>query len=103
MDTGAGRDQVDPSFEPSLSPTENTGHKRKLSSPNDQSDPARSFKNFKVLAKEADRNTVSNKPVKPLAVNKNAQNRQTSLPFHPNQQCRTDGHASSDVATGENG
>ncbi|KAJ5465729.1 hypothetical protein N7530_009516 [Penicillium desertorum] len=41
MDTGAGRDQVDPSFEPSLFPTENTGHKRKLSSPNDQCDPAR--------------------------------------------------------------
>jgi hypothetical protein len=57
MDTGAGRDQVDPSFEPSLFPTENTGHKRKLSSPNDQCDPARSVKNFKVLGKDADRNS----------------------------------------------
>ncbi|KAJ6184073.1 hypothetical protein N7519_005374 [Penicillium mononematosum] len=76
MDTGAGRDTVDP-FEPSLLPTEDTGHKKRLLSQIDQFDTTRSVD--EVLAK--DRNLVSNKRVKPLGVNKNAQNRQTSLSF----------------------
>ncbi|KAF3000592.1 hypothetical protein E8E15_000871 [Penicillium rubens] len=67
---------VDP-FEPSLLPTEDASHKKRPLSQSDQFDTTRSVD--EVLAR--DRNPVLNKRVKPLAVNKNAQNRQTSLSF----------------------